>query len=561
MAPAPTADATFPKTGGMDAALVAQLLADGALPWTGAQALTDVTRALADPAQRAAALGAVVGALLPLRPQLLATLGRPVQEALCATCARSTARKGSSAALHGAVVAPREGRGRALVAASAPLARGAVVLRDLPQEQVVLADGPKTAKGGACRFGSGSLSPETALALRLWRGVSGCSAAAPRVAIEALLHHGGEDPQRRVERSAVAVACALVAAADQGANEEEQLDQVKVTSDAEALFVWLGRVRINAVAVTSVADVDGAMQVVKSALALFPTLASSVNHDCQPNALLRFQGDGAVEVVVCASGGVGPGEEITISYGPTAATMPCADRQAVLSGQYGFTCTCSACKRAATEDFSWRARAEALDARAQAEAARGSWRAAAVASSAALASLREGYADGDVELAREECKLAGILLQAGEVPRARAAWAAAAAALEPVVTPEDPDLVEATEMLRRLPAAGVGVSAGAATANTNGARRKEKCVDAARKTEKHESRATGNTVVSDAFEGVVLGLESVLGPGETHMTDVGLEKDEHALRELQVRSPSEGAPVACGAMQEASAACGLDVLD
>merc|ERR1712039_992692 len=115
--------------------------------------------------------------------------------------------------------------------------------------------------------------------------------------------------------------------------------------------------------------------------------------------------------------------------------------------QYGFECTCRACSSADKEDFSWRARADALDARARAEVAKGRWKAAVVASTAALTALREGFNDGDIELAREECKLGGLMLRNGDVAEARTHWEAAVAVLRPLVLPNDPDLDEAEEML------------------------------------------------------------------------------------------------------------------
>merc|ERR1712146_443511 len=119
-------------------------------------------------------------------------------------------------------------------------------------------------------------------------------------------------------------------------------------------------------------------------------------------------------LLVSMAEGLDVGEELTISYGPIASVLPRAQRRQALSEQYGFACMCSACNNCRSEDYSWRERAEALDVRAQEAASSGNWRAAVVASQAALSYLTKGYAAGDLELAREQCKLAGLLLRAGD---------------------------------------------------------------------------------------------------------------------------------------------------
>ncbi len=76
-------------------------------------------------------------------------------------------------------------------------------------------------------------------------------------------------------------------------------------------------------------------------LALYPGFASAVNHSCRPNALLRFGKDQELALLVSAAAGVPPGEEVRISYGPLAATLPRAERFAALRGQYSFECACN----------------------------------------------------------------------------------------------------------------------------------------------------------------------------------------------------------------------------
>eukprot|EP00913_Durusdinium_trenchii_P015941 g14980.t1 len=129
-----------------------------------------------------------------------------------------------------------------------------------------------------------------------------------------------------------------------------------------------------------------------------------------------------------------------------------SERQAALRAQYGFECRCPSCaSKVQDEDFHWKRKAQMLDDRARAAVQREAWQEAAIACSASVAMLREGFRDGDIELAREECKLAGLTLRAGDAVKAREIWAAACQVLRPLVLPADPDLQEAEEMLKRLP--------------------------------------------------------------------------------------------------------------
>eukprot|EP00811_Abedinium_folium_P032819 NODE_5833_length_1730_cov_7.017467.p1 GENE.NODE_5833_length_1730_cov_7.017467~~NODE_5833_length_1730_cov_7.017467.p1 ORF type:complete len:511 (-),score=133.58 NODE_5833_length_1730_cov_7.017467:196-1557(-) len=377
--------------------------------------------ALADTTCRQPLFSALLEALQPLHSRLYEALGAAVAEVVCGAVGE---RVPATVQTCGALPAVRTGRGRSLLTGAAQLARGAVVLCEPPLALVRLT--------GQQGLGPGGLWPETALALRLWR-----SAPATKAIAASLQEHGGGDVALRLHRAVTAVVCAVVASP--GVADVAAVDE---------LFSWLGRVRVNAVAVTAVAELDGdAVETSKVALALYPTLASCVNHDCQPNALLRFRDGHAVELVVSAPAGVASGEEVTVSYGPMAASLPRRRRRAVLLAQYGFECSCRACTSAVPEDFSWRVDAENLDADARAEAGRGNWVAAAAVSTKALAALRKGYAEGDVELAHEECKLAGLLLRAGDPGRAFALWHAAATVLRAVAPWSDPDLQEAEAML------------------------------------------------------------------------------------------------------------------
>ena len=439
--------AAGPDALGVDGALAASLLSEGALPWSpgcsgpwsSAAGLVLPASRLADPQERGPVLLAVLDAIRPRLPRLQKVLQGPLREASSAALAAPDRRP---AAPSGAEVAQRPGRGRALIALSR-LERGRLALREQPLAWVRLGG---QAGAGAPRLGPGGLAPETALALRLWQAVlkghgPACAAA------KTLESRGGADPLFCCRCAVVAASFALVARASDAAAP----DEVSMTG---ALFDWLRRVRVNAVAVTSVTERKGEMEISKGALALFPALAASVNHDCRPNALLRFGGKEGLdlELVVSDPQGVAAGAEVAISYGPTAASHPRAERSVALLDQYGFRCTCAACSDSRPEDFSWRERAAALDKRAQREASGQKWDAAVAACSASLTLLRQGYAAGDVELAREECKLAGLLLQANDVDRARERWASAADVLSALVALADPDREEAEEMLKRLPA-------------------------------------------------------------------------------------------------------------
>eukprot|EP00927_Polykrikos_kofoidii_P039594 TRINITY_DN33951_c0_g1_i1.p1 TRINITY_DN33951_c0_g1~~TRINITY_DN33951_c0_g1_i1.p1 ORF type:complete len:577 (-),score=135.43 TRINITY_DN33951_c0_g1_i1:37-1767(-) len=449
---------------GVDVELAARLLSASA--WlesdsaSSAAATADILTDSADP-RCGQVFADLVRALVPLRAKFQDVLAGPVREALVPRCdnsalaAAAAASAGETAvgsrprpSVHGAAVAAVQGRGRALLVGSERLERGTVVLRDWPLEWVpLLPAGADREENG--RVGPGGLAAETALALRLWQadrlGHVGAQAAG-----RVLMSHGGGDAPIRLQRAVVAAACVMASGA-----AGNDVDTKAISSAALALFAWLGRVRVNTVAASQIEEADGLMVTSKNVLALFPATAVAVNHDCRPNAVLLTPGSGGddlrLEIRVCSKAGVGPGEEVTISYGPLAARMGRAERRSALIKQYGFECACVSCQQLGQEDFAWRQRAEELDARARDEAHRERWRAAAVASSAALAALRQGYSAGDLELAREECKLAGLLARAGDVVRARESWASAATMLRGFVEPGDPDLVEAEQMLQGLP--------------------------------------------------------------------------------------------------------------
>eukprot|EP00933_Yihiella_yeosuensis_P052169 TRINITY_DN50185_c0_g1_i1.p1 TRINITY_DN50185_c0_g1~~TRINITY_DN50185_c0_g1_i1.p1 ORF type:complete len:593 (-),score=137.60 TRINITY_DN50185_c0_g1_i1:12-1751(-) len=454
----------------IEISLADSLLKEGRLPWSSShRELTDAEAfgALGDPSRRKEVLKKLWCCLTPLKPRISQVLGAHIEDACRAAKGTSSSKSGagSSSLSKGVVeVSPLPGRGRSLLASSSSsgssvLERGTRVLSEKPISSVALSAGRLAGNGSSKKASPQKemLSPEAALALRLWhaeRCDSDASSDVKKTALE-LLDHGGRDAAARLRRAVVAVACAIVADEDGGEDA------------ADSLFSWLGRVRVNAVAVTALADVGqgNELEVSKVALALYPDLAKSVNHSCRPNALLRFDPkDLTLELLISSPAGVSPGDEVTISYGPTAATLPRSARKAALMAQYGFECRCAACVADdKDEDFAWRTRAESLDERARVAAGRGAWKEAVAASSAALALLREGFAEGDLEIAREECKLAGLVLQAGDVARARQLWESAESVLRPLAPMGDPDLDEAQEMLKRLPKPPTPASAGLST--------------------------------------------------------------------------------------------------
>ncbi|CAE7818751.1 Smyd4 [Symbiodinium microadriaticum] len=472
---------------------------------------------LADARRRPEVLDRLLETLRPSQAEIVEFLGSHVVKAFCSGGAFR-----GPAQLRGVEVAPLPGQGRSLLA-KRDLPRGSVCLQEQPLASVATVAGGKP-----------ELHAETRLALQL---LAASRAGLADLAMD-LLDHGGRDPLALKSRAVVAVCAALCI---------PNLPASQLCREAEEAFSWLGRVRINAVAVTALAESgSGELMSTKNALALYPSLAKSVNHACKPNALLRFDKDtNAVEVVISSPNGVQAGEEVTISYGPTGASHLRSERQQKLSSQYGFDCLCEACASSVQdEDFQWKERARKLDLRAEEAAGRGAWLEAVTASAAALALLRQGYGAGDVELAREECKLAGLSLRAGKVDKARELWSSAAEVLKPLSCSTDPDLVEAEEMLRRLPQqkgtevppspqseprpAVTGFAAAGSRSDFAAAlRRLQNAIDTASLGKGPGSRnfpskhpqtkveASDTTTVTDSFAGAIFGLESLnLSPAE-----------------------------------------------
>lgn len=68
--------------------------------------------------------------------------------------------------------------------------------------------------------------------------------------------------------------------------------------------------------------------------------ASMLNHSCQPNAFVSFNG---LRITALSSVGIAKDQEIAISYGPLASRHSRLNRQHELQEKYLFHCQCSAC--------------------------------------------------------------------------------------------------------------------------------------------------------------------------------------------------------------------------
>ena len=437
----------------------------------------------------------------PFRAEVQKDLGPLVKEAISTSNVSTKKSQGPK----GVEVRSLPGQGRSLLT-TRHLKRGSVVLREYPLARVLLGETPNKQQ----------LHPETRLALKLWHSEKNDQSKI--ASATDLLDHGGQDAAAQRMRAFLAVCCVLC------------VDTAE-TDAVGKLFQWLGRVRVNAVAVTALVEGEqGELEQAKVALALYPTLARSVNHSCRPNGVLRFdeRDSHVMELVVSCPDGVKTGEEVTISYGPMATSMPRSLRLSTLQSQYGFECSCCACSAVSVdEDFQWKRKAEMLDTRAREAVARSAWQEAAIACSAAVAMLREGFQEGDIELAREECKLAGLILRSGDAVKAREIWASAAEVLDALVLRMDPDLREAKEMLQQLPTTASRQREKSARSSETS----ERPCFATACTKKEMARVfrglsgaietcvttvdPRETIVTDSFAGAVYGLEHLnLSPAE-----------------------------------------------
>ena len=74
----------------------------------------------------------------------------------------------------------------------------------------------------------------------------------------------------------------------------------------------------------------------------FCNAGSLINHSCEPNTKWFIYGH---KLVYESRKDINTGEEVIISYGPSADTMPFLQRQTILKTNYCFDCNCEACLR------------------------------------------------------------------------------------------------------------------------------------------------------------------------------------------------------------------------
>ena len=111
------------------------------------------------------------------------------------------------------------------------------------------------------------------------------------------------------------------------------------------IFVKLNQIPTNTFAIHSLVTSDeqnsvSAIERTKQGIAIFP-LCSMINHDCNPNSIVSFEGN---QIIIRATKNIQQNEEITISYGCTAAKMQKIHRQSLLFQSYYFHCKCSSCE-------------------------------------------------------------------------------------------------------------------------------------------------------------------------------------------------------------------------
>jgi len=75
--------------------------------------------------------------------------------------------------------------------------------------------------------------------------------------------------------------------------------------------------------------------------ALHVSLASCLNHSCNPNTIKYWEGN---QLVVVASQPIRKGEEVTDNYGMHFTSAARTQRKSWLQTHYSFTCSCAACQ-------------------------------------------------------------------------------------------------------------------------------------------------------------------------------------------------------------------------
>jgi len=103
------------------------------------------------------------------------------------------------------------------------------------------------------------------------------------------------------------------------------------------ILTALLQIHINGLAVVPQQHTDASDRI---ALALYP-VASLMNHSCQPNIALSFDG---TKLTARAVEPIGAGQAVLHCYGPQKGALITAVRQQQLKEQYHFVCRCRACQ-------------------------------------------------------------------------------------------------------------------------------------------------------------------------------------------------------------------------
>ena len=107
---------------------------------------------------------------------------------------------------------------------------------------------------------------------------------------------------------------------------------------ASNILTALLQIHINGLAVVPAQHSDAKDRI---ALAVYPT-ASLMNHSCQPNVALSFDG---AWLIARAVEPLQPGDAVLHCYGPQKGPLITPLRQQQLQEQYHFLCQCRACKK------------------------------------------------------------------------------------------------------------------------------------------------------------------------------------------------------------------------
>jgi hypothetical protein len=120
-------------------------------------------------------------------------------------------------------------------------------------------------------------------------------------------------------------------------NESTQpIQEVELEQEVEQATKSLAIFETNMAEITEDGSVDG-----KRGSAIFP-IFSRINHSCVPNSTYYLAKSHVPRLEVRAIQNIKCGEQIYISYVENG--LPREKRQQMLSGHWGFACSCEACK-------------------------------------------------------------------------------------------------------------------------------------------------------------------------------------------------------------------------